>query len=65
MAAKSENAKVKRKQTICTFPASPEDIARWKAAARELDRPLSWWIRNRLNEGLRVNVVEEKQEVVS
>lgn len=51
------NAQVKRSlpkakkevtQVPVSFGAYPEEIERWKAAAREVDRPLSYWIRNRL-----------------
>ncbi|MBZ5662721.1 MAG: hypothetical protein LAO08_20155 [Acidobacteriia bacterium] len=43
--------RAKRKEVTqipVSFGALPEEIERWKAAAKEADRPLSWWIRNRL-----------------
>lgn len=36
------------RQIPVSFGAYPEEIVRWKAAADKADRPLSWWIRNRL-----------------
>ncbi len=36
------------KQVVVSFGAYPDELDRWKAAAQELERPLSWWIRNRL-----------------
>lgn len=31
-----------------SFGAYPDEIERWKAEAKKVDRALSWWIRNRL-----------------
>ena len=63
MAEKIQKAKTKRKMKYMTFSAYPDEIVRWKTVAKDLDRSLSWWIRNELNKAVPARVVEVIPEV--
>lgn len=48
MSGNSKSRVSDKKQIPVSFGAYPDELERWKAAAEAEDRPLSWWIRNRL-----------------
>jgi hypothetical protein len=69
MASKSVAVKAKEpakeKQTAYTIACLPSERAAWVAAAKKLDRPLSWWVRRVCNAAVAADLAREGETNVA